>query len=676
MLTPSPGPIPYELRLGVTGHRELPDAAAVTRAVRALLRHVVDVLERASADPLGPHGSPRSRLDRVDRRLAEAMAVVTGAAGTGVTALFGLVPGRRRRPVNVAAYPRVRISPRRPRRDERTPLELTVISALAAGTDQIVARAVCDLLTQSAERRPYVEVVLPFPVAEYERDFATPGDLEAFRQLLALDRDRPDAHPEPTVIFPGFPGCPDPSDPARTLSREQAYAAAGRAVVDASELVVAVWDPSREQQPGGTGATVRYALERGRSVLWLDPAHLDAGPSLLRPGSGNQPGHRTVARPFGYALPVPVRARQISENFHRLAAYNRDRTADPLVLAHERIAQGGRLHAAATASGLPSDVTDLLVNTVLPYVIRADALGRSYKQLRDLAARLWPIAAAFAVTLMSWQILFAPAHHWVAFVELLVLALGYLSYRVSVVERWHEKWLNDRRLAEGLRSALFASLVRVSSSPVMRTASGVGGSESRIRHTLAFYNPANTWFVESLKRVLAREYRRVTLDLSDPRVRRATAAFLGAAWIGPQADYHASQAAIRTTLVQRGARLRLGVIIALSIVAILHATGVGHTEAEAAISAARLDLWLALATVAVPAWAAALHVMLSIDDHQRLAERSARMSELLRGLASRLDRVNDAAELRACVDGAEQILDLESAEWAESMIDRKPEFTG
>jgi hypothetical protein len=118
-------------------------------------------------------------------------------------------------------------------------------------------------------------------------------------------------------------------------------------------------------------------------------------------------------------------------------------------------------------------------------------------------------------------------------------------------------------------------------------------------------------------------------------------------------------------------------IAALTLVAALHAFGVGHTEVEDGWPLLlRLDLWIAFATVALPAWAAAFHVMLSLDDHERLAERSALMAPLLHGLAEQLDRVESVAELRECVAEAERIMDLESREWAESLVDRKPEFTG
>jgi hypothetical protein len=686
-LSPAPDPIQYELRIGVTGHRELTNAVEVAGAVRALLDRVVTVLERASADPLGPHGSPQSLVDRLDRRLAELLSLATRVAGPPLDALAALVPRSTRALLNAPRWPRVPISPRRPRLDQQTPLKLTVISSLAAGADQIVAEAVCDMVRHPERRNRYLEAVLPFPVALYERDFTNPRDLATFHRLLSLDRGRLDTHPEPTVLFPHFPNTPDPINLARRVPREEAYAAAGRYVVDTSEIVVAVWEPSREEKPGGTGATVRYALDRGRVVLWLDPANLGAGPFMLRAPNGRRPeapapaGRSdavTVRVPDGVSGvdPVAGRAKQLSRNFHRLAAYNRDGAIDVELLRRELDTQASELSRTARACGLPDPVVQVLIDALLPHVVRAEHLSGRYKELRDFSARLWPAAAAFAVSLMAFQILFLPALYWLAVVELGVLLLGYVSYRVSLYEAWHEKWLNDRRLAEGLRGALYATLVRPAVDGPMDDARPSGDRRSgRVDHPLPFYDPANAWFVASLKRVLAKERRRLPIDLDDRQQRGAVTRFLQDGWLRPQADYHARRAATRARLITGATRLRLAMILALGFVAVLHALGTGH-DGEHPVSFARLDLWVGLATIALPAWAAALHVMLSVDDHERLSERSAHMVPLLGGLADELGRLDDLDHLRACVTDAERILDLESAEWAESLGDRRPEFTG
>lgn len=682
-----PGPIPYELRIGVTGHRELADPPAVERAVRELIQHVVDVLERASAEPLGPQGSPQSRGERFDRFLTKWLAAGTRLFAPGINVLTAVLAAPLRWSGVARAtrtfWPQVPYSPERPEARHRTPLKLTVITALAQGADQIVARAVCDLVERPEERNRYLEAVLPFAPSLYEEDFTAPEDRDRFRALLALDRGRYNTHPEPTVLFPDFPACPDPENPAHPLSRDDAFAAAGRYVVDACEILVAIWNPLREEKPGGTGAATRYAVDRGRVVLWLNPDDLAAGPSMLRkapyPGDGTQPATGRDAPRGLRAEPVPARAKQLSRDFHRLAAYNRDAAVEAGSLAHEVGEHAERMEKVALECGVPRPAVHAVIEQLLPHVVRADHLSMRYKELRESAAWLWPLAAAAVVSLMAFQIIFLPEAYWLAFIELAVLVTGYLSYRVSLHDAWHEKWLNDRRLAEALRGAMFAALAS-SGDAGERDVRGVGSGVRRsIPDPLPFYNPANAWFVATLKRIVGKQRRPVSacLDVRHAAHRAAVAAFLRRAWVDDQAAYHARNAVARRLIVKRFGRLRLALIVASIGVAAAHAFGIGHGEAGAGGSRfAELDLWVAFATVALPAWAAAAHVRLTQDDHERLAERSDLMVPLLRGLGGQLEQVGTAEQLRACVAEAERLMDLESREWAESLVDRKPEFTG
>lgn len=104
--------IPYELRIGVTGHRNLPDPR-VEGAVRALLQHIIRVLDGAAADPLGPYGSRRSLVKKLDRALTICLAAGTRVVCPTFDRIADVVtkPLRRRPP---PSWPPIPISPRRP----------------------------------------------------------------------------------------------------------------------------------------------------------------------------------------------------------------------------------------------------------------------------------------------------------------------------------------------------------------------------------------------------------------------------------------------------------------------------------------------------------------------------------------------------------------------------------
>jgi hypothetical protein len=117
-------PIPYRIRIGVTGHRNLDDPAAVQSAVKKAID--------AEIEKLFP-GDSRRTIERVRR------------AGT-------------------------------------TPVSFRVLSPLAEGADRVVALAVLDFPGAR------LDVVLPLALEDYLEDFATEESKEQFRDLLARCR--------------------------------------------------------------------------------------------------------------------------------------------------------------------------------------------------------------------------------------------------------------------------------------------------------------------------------------------------------------------------------------------------------------------------------------------------------------------------------------------------------
>jgi hypothetical protein len=119
---------------------------------------------------------------------------------------------------------------------------LVGVTSLAVGADQLFADTIL-------RRGGSLEAILPF--AGYEQTFAEGRARETYTRLLrrALKRD---------VL-------------EKRGSAEEAYLAAGKLVVDRSELLVAVWDGQPAGGLGGTGDVVRYAVERRKKTVHLNP---------------------------------------------------------------------------------------------------------------------------------------------------------------------------------------------------------------------------------------------------------------------------------------------------------------------------------------------------------------------------------------------------------------------
>jgi hypothetical protein len=119
---------------------------------------------------------------------------------------------------------------------------LGVITALAAGADQLVAR---EVLQQGGTLHAIV------PAANYESTLF--GDARRlYDQLL----DKADG-----VTHLNFP---EPS--------EDAYWAAGKETVDRCDLLIAIWDGKPARGLGGTGDVVEYARTAGKDVRIIWPS--------------------------------------------------------------------------------------------------------------------------------------------------------------------------------------------------------------------------------------------------------------------------------------------------------------------------------------------------------------------------------------------------------------------
>ena len=346
--------IPYELRIGVTGHRNLPEVAAVERAVEALLSHINSVLSEAAASPLGTAGSPFTLAKQCDRLLLRAAQVV---------------------------WPRLPVTPSDVPVEQRTPLQWVVVSPLAKGADRIVARAV--LKQPPASGPPRLQVVTPFAIDDYRRDFVDPADRAEFEDLLKLD-------PAPTILPHEYGlelenGSPAQREEKREV-RNEGYLAVGRRVVDACEILIVIWNGEPAAGKGGTADIVQYAVQQGRTILWVNPSDPDQPARQIVGAAPEMPGsHEGVVQGLLHR-PLPQRAKELSPGFHRLAAYNRDPAFESTSFDNALSGNREELSRLSTAATLDPAAIAPVVELLLPHYARADQLAIRYQQLYVQAA--------------------------------------------------------------------------------------------------------------------------------------------------------------------------------------------------------------------------------------------------------------------------------------------------
>jgi hypothetical protein len=134
------------------------------------------------------------------------------------------------------------------------PLSFCVVSPLAEGADRVVARAVLE------SRDACLDAVIPLALEDYLEDFATGESRAEFAELLSRCG-------EPVFLRTRLIRDERQDAGGQAELRRDAYAQAGRYVVDHCDVLIAVWDGEPTGGRGGTAEIVEYAREQNRPVL-------------------------------------------------------------------------------------------------------------------------------------------------------------------------------------------------------------------------------------------------------------------------------------------------------------------------------------------------------------------------------------------------------------------------
>jgi hypothetical protein len=309
------------------------------------------------------------------------------------------------------------------RRYPATPLR--VLSPLAAGADRLVAEVAletgCELV-----------VPLPFPAAEYERDF--PDSVDEFRRILA--------QVAPANVFVLPPVAAEEGVTVRDPEhRDLYYRRVGEYIAAHSHVLVALWDGQPSDSDAGTAAVVRLKLEGGAD--WypgsvLDPD--DAGPVYhLRASRSGRPTDGEGRAEWLY--PEDADGRTFDTVGLRIDRFNA-----------EALTGGGAAALEASAAALlPGlDARPAGDRAVAVAFARADRLAIRYQKITHRVVRITLLLAACLAILFEVYAHVAP---WRS------LPIAYLAVfaTISALYLWQRRidaqgrYLDYRALAEGLR---------------------------------------------------------------------------------------------------------------------------------------------------------------------------------------------------------------------------------
>lgn len=314
---------------------------------------------------------------------------------------------------------------------------IVVLSALAAGADQLVA-------DEALARGARLVVPLPMPLERYRDTLGAQGDRERFDGLLA----------RASCVYEL---APEPGDGASDDAR--CYRALARELARCGHVLIALWD-GLPGQTGGTGEVVARTLSIGQThsgggrgpragAVWaiVTPRQDAPAPQLGEAGALVEIVADKDARPVASASRAGL-----SESASALERYNawvaRLAARSPRVIAD-----------SAAGLGVVDDPSDRLAVTIQRYAA-ADALAQRFqtRARREALGRL----GMLLVGLMTFELTTGPAglSAW--------MLGGYLALVVAAVWVCRGLWQRDdgaflecRTLAEHLRVRVFSAIAGV-----------------------------------------------------------------------------------------------------------------------------------------------------------------------------------------------------------------------
>jgi hypothetical protein len=129
-------------------------------------------------------------------------------------------------------------------RGQNASIRFALITALAEGADQMTAEA-------ALERGFALVAPLPFAVSDYAKDFEKGAVREGFCDFVQ--------RADEVIELPGS-----------RSNEESAYEAAGHAVIERTDLLLAVWDGGASAGRGGTTEMIVAAARRGIPTVHID----------------------------------------------------------------------------------------------------------------------------------------------------------------------------------------------------------------------------------------------------------------------------------------------------------------------------------------------------------------------------------------------------------------------
>jgi hypothetical protein len=530
--------------------------------------------------------------------------------------------------------------------DSREP-QFRIISPLAEGSDRLVAEE--GLALEYELQSP-----LPFPVDDYEKDFATAESKKHFRELLkqasaVLELDGSRENQE---------------------AQNRAYESVGRTVLRHCDLLIAIWDGEEARSQGGTAQIVAEAQQLHIPTVWIKtlPPHdscilmatesdgrsqlgieelqteLIALLNFQISDGGAVSGRKSVDRwktyfrekPHTWTLGV------IFQFFSRLVAGASPWPLRILQRDYQKETKEEWKIAWSVSHGLPADAKHQVETKFLLHYSWADKLANHFANLyRSSFLTNYLLAAAAVLFALRAYFDTNRPKLWVAF-ELTTIISIIVITTMGRRRHWHERWIDYRSLAEKLRQMRFLFLI---------------GRFSRTdhipEHSLRGV-PRKTW-VDAHFQAAVREAGMLRADLNRPYC-LAYRKLLIEYEVTSQIQYHAHNSQLNSRIDRNLLWLATGLFFSTLLVCGMHLLDRSDTHHGILVQLSAI----------LPAFGAAIHGINSQGDFRNVARRSGDMNKWLSNILTRLQMAGDeisSDDLAAFAEEAAGVMGADLLDW-------------
>ncbi len=476
-----------------------------------------------------------------------------------------------------------------------TPIAFTAISALAEGADRIVAEAVLEMCGGM------LEAPLPFDRVEYRNDFITEVSQHEFDYFLSK------ASQVSELPF------------SYETSRDAGYLAAGERMVIDCDFLIAIWDGKPSRGVGGTADIVNYAVSCNKPCF------------IINSDNG------TISRVTRDKLRV--------EDIEGLNRYNSKLWSDGTLPDKD-------LHAIVTDSAVPSANRKAIETFLYPHYANAEGAARTYQKSYNKTGKLAYFISTLSVAFMAIAVVFS-AYQVVAMIcyVLELMALLYLFIVIHHAQKndVHIQWLQNRALAERIRSALFYVACGVlpeecDNDEFGRTPSWVGRAIAEIRQNIQIQEKNNCDY-------------------------KSYVSFIKKSWIKDQMQYHQNKSLEADAKNSRLKFLSLGLFGAAIAVSAVHLiTTVSGMAGHHPIHIVRIiEEALTVIAVILPAAAASVGGYRVLLEYPRIASRSSLMVTRLNRIYEADYPICNATQMKEYIHTIELSMLDESKDWLNLM---------